>query len=333
MATPSYLIAVLSLLQSALQLGPRHGAGRGYGLLATARRYAYAADHLPSQAGRGSEASGASSAGGVDGDIELKISSAGLLEGATAAPERTIGENTRRRLRKARGRGRGRRPPRSTATAAAEVPEVPPTTGGRSVKCRQPCPFEETPRNGSGTVLIKNLGMRTLYHVTTKERCPLIKNTNFKPGARGLYGPGIYFAASCAVGHHKMDPKAKEDAMNEGGFCCITAKVNMTRSLLPVGGPVGAAPWMTALLAEEFGAGTAFAKEGPRRHKGRTSEPEYMAYSNKQVKIIATAPFDPPFAPLVDAAALVPGIPATPAVEIQSPVAALLGKMQERRIS
>lgn len=51
-------------------------------------------------------------------------------------------------------------------------------------------------KNEEGVKTI-NLGVRTVYHATTRESVESILNDQFlKPGSNGMFGPGIYFAAT-----------------------------------------------------------------------------------------------------------------------------------------
>lgn len=58
-------------------------------------------------------------------------------------------------------------------------------------------------KNEEGVKTI-NLGVRTVYHATTRESVESILNDQFlKPGSNGMFGPGIYVAATPLISKMK----------------------------------------------------------------------------------------------------------------------------------
>lgn len=153
--------------------------------------------------------------------------------------------------------------------------------------CPDPCPFEVEP--GTRKPKIMMVGTRTGVHMTTAEACEAIKQSNFRVGSRGLYGPGIYFADSCGLGYHKMDAKNREDAKSAGGLCCIKAELQMGKAILPLPGRPGRADWLTPAMLKHFGAESVYAKVGPG---GESSSPEFVVFSPDRVKVLSTDQYD-----------------------------------------
>lgn len=172
--------------------------------------------------------------------------------------------------------------------------------GGACIKRNKkfPCPFEHNPKSPN-KVKIAKLGVQTLGRVTNMNNCRRYeKQGKLEPSARGIYGAGIYFAATCRIGHKKMDAANRDAAASEGGFCCITAQVKMEGALMPTAGVKFS--WLDWERAQKMKGDSVWCKRN-RVHADRLSPPEFMIFKTDQVLSFKIAEFNPrPLKPFSD---------------------------------
>lgn len=152
------------------------------------------------------------------------------------------------------------------------------------------CPFELWQK--TQFVKLYNVGKKTLERVTSMNKCKEIKkNGKVKASPKGIYGPGVYLAASCKIGHMKMDPINRAAAKKEGGLCCVTAKVDIKKAVVPT--VEARATWLNKDFMKKMGAEAVWAKAG-RVHKLKSSKEEYVVYDMSILTLQGTRKFEPP---------------------------------------
>lgn len=185
----------------------------------------------------------------------------------------------------------------STKPLSSTPPAVPTvTTGGacQILGANPKCVFEEAKVGNAMKVKLAQVGTLALSRVTNMKKCKSMeKAKKLEPSARGVYGPGIYFAESCEVGWRKMDAGNRKAAAAEGGFCCISAQVKLMKAVMPLVGVKSS--WLTTQVAKKMGADSVWVKAN-RVHEGRNSAPEYMIFKPDQVAGFKVAAWTPPTA-------------------------------------